>query len=104
MSRRDPVGQVTARTVFVPESTMGSRQETAVLLVGTAREFGIDQHAIVSTQGGYWITEELAAIVYDEGDQIEEPEPEPEPPAKKKATKKTSGNRAAKVDTDEESA
>lgn len=72
---------------FVANDTAGSRKETAVLLVGTAREFGIHQRSIRSTSSGYWITDELAAIIYDESEP--EPEPEPEPT-------KTSGNRAAK--------
>ena len=89
------------RSEFIPEDTMGSRRETAVLLVGTAREYGIPQRAILSASGGYWITKELADIIYDEADANAEPEPEPEP----KASKKTSGNRAAKKNqTDKESA
>lgn len=86
---------------FVPENTMDTRKETAVLLVGTAREFGISQRSIQSTYGGFWITQELADVLYDESEQ-DEPEvsgnPEPEPVTKKK----TSGNRAAKNQPTEE--
>lgn len=49
------------------------------MLVGTAREFGIDQHAIKSTHSGFVISDELLDVLYDEG-----------------VIKKTSGNRAAK--------
>lgn len=85
---------------FVPETEMGSRQDTAVLLVGTAREFGIDQHAIKSTHGGYWITDELAALVYDEAEEeTEEIIAEVSGNTKstaKSSSKNASGNRAAK--------
>lgn len=39
---------------------------TATLLVGTADEFGIDQHDIQKTQGGYNVTEEIARALYGE--------------------------------------
>lgn len=42
---------------FVPNGE--SRRDTAVLLVGTAREFGIDQRSIRSSYGGFWITDEV---------------------------------------------
>lgn len=82
-------------TVFVPNGD--NRKETAVLLVGTADEYGIDQGSIRMVSGGFYITEELAAILQGE-DSDAAPEPDPEPEADKpKATKKTSGNRAAKT-------
>ena len=82
--------------VFVPNDTAGDRKNTAILLIGTAREFGVDTRAVKATQGGFFITAELADLVFDET----EPEPEPEPkPAKKAAPKKTSGNRAEKNNT-----
>jgi hypothetical protein len=80
---------------FVENAAAGSRKDTAILLVGTAREFGISQRSIKSARTGFYITEELAALLYDESAEDEvsgnEPEPEPEP-----ETTKTSGNRAAK--------
>lgn len=79
-------------TVFVTNDTAGFRKDTAVLLVGTAREYKITQRSIKSTNSGYWITDELADLVF----AAPEPEPEPEP------TKKTSGNRAAKKPTEKE--
>jgi hypothetical protein len=54
------------RTEFVPSNAAGSRKETATLLVGTAREFDIDQHSILAAQGGFWITADLAALVFDD--------------------------------------
>lgn len=100
------------RPVFVPFGD--NRKETAVVLVGTAREFGIHQRAVLAAAGGFWITEELAAHVFeDQASDAPKPEPEPKPepkatpkaeeqdkPAPKKtASKKTSGNRAAKNST-----
>ena len=90
------------RTVFVPSGA--SRQDTAVVLVGTAREYGVDQRSILATASGFWITQALADLVFSE-----EPAEEPESPAevedeapKKRATKKTSGDRAAKNTTPNE--
>lgn len=68
--------------VFVPDGD--SRKDTAIVLVGTADEHGIDQRLIRAVQGGFYIPAELDVLIYGE---IEEP------PAK---GKKTSGNRAAK--------
>lgn len=98
------------RDVFVPNGD--SRRDTAIILVGTAEEYGIDQRSIKSTAGGFYITNELAALVYDDDEPMEmvESESEPEPvkapakktTAKKASTKKASGNRAAKKDSEEE--
>jgi hypothetical protein len=71
-------------TAFVPNGD--SRRDTAVLLVGTATEYGIDQHSIKAVGGGFRITEELAAVLYDEDEHTQEP----------------SGNRAAKNVTHKE--
>ena len=57
------------RTEFVPSDAAGSRKETAVLLVGTAREFDIDQHSILAAQGGFWITADLARLVFEDEDR-----------------------------------
>lgn len=80
------------RDVFVPNGD--SRRETAIILVGTADEYNVDQRSIMATKGGFYITSELADFVYDE--------PEPEPVKKAGTTKKTSGNRAAKKNSEEE--
>lgn len=100
---------------FVPNGD--SRTETAVLLVGTAREYGIDQRGIAAVRGGFRISQALADVLYDEDQQepdqaaeAQETEPEvaPEPeetvkPPAKRTTKKASGNRAAKTgSTDKE--
>lgn len=70
---------------FVEANAAGTRQDTAALLVGTAREFGIDQHAIKRAGGGYYITDELADILEAETDEVSGNE-----------GKKSSGNRAGK--------
>lgn len=75
------------RPVFVPANKMGSRHETAVVLVGTAREFDVPQDDILSTSHGYRITERLADVLYNEG-----------------VLTKTSGNRAAKKNSKKERA
>ena len=64
--------------MFVPNGA--SRQQTAILLVGTAEEHGISTRTIKCVSGGFLITEALHALVYSD-------------------TKKTSGNRAAKNST-----
>lgn len=68
-------------TRFIPDNYAGNRQDTAVLLVGTAREFGIDVHEIKTppTRRGFTISDRLADVL----DEQTRP-------------KKTSGNRAAK--------
>lgn len=65
----------------IPDDHAGSRHETAVLLVGTAREFGIDVHDIRTppTRSGFVISDRLATVL----DEQSKP-------------KKTSGHRAAK--------
>lgn len=64
---------------FVPNAALGSRQRTATLLVGTAREFGIAQQDIRSTRGGFYISQALASVLQEEC-----------------GTDYTSGNRAGK--------
>lgn len=90
-------------SVFVPND--GDRKETATLLVGTAEEYGISQQSIRTTPSGFFITEELAAIVYDEnqsdGDNSDG-EPTDPPPAEDAKGNKTSGNRAGKKNSEEE--
>lgn len=100
---------------FVPSDAAGSRKETAVLLVGTAREFGVSQQDIASTHNGFWISDALADVLDAEVEEVQpeevqpkaEPEPEPkkaqpkpEPkkaqPKKGTTSSKTSGNRAGK--------
>lgn len=85
-----------SRDVFVPNGD--SRRDTAIVLVGTAEEYGIDQRSIKTAPGGFHITSELADLVY--GEVYDEPEAEPESVPERPA-KKTSGNRAAKNSTTE---
>lgn len=79
-------------TAFVPDGD--SRRDTAIILIGAAREHNLDDaRAVQAAPGGFYISDELADLLYDE----QEPEAKPEP------KKKTSGNRAAKnTDSEEE--
>jgi len=61
-------------TIFVPDGD--SRQDTAVLLVGTADEYGIDQRAIRAASGGFYVTDEVYDAVFGEGSADEEAEDE----------------------------
>lgn len=53
---------------FVENAAAGTRKDTATLLVGTAREFGISQRSIKSSRTGFYITEELADVLYSEAE------------------------------------
>lgn len=105
-------------TAFVPQGD--SRQETAQMLVQTAREHGIDQRSIRLAKGGFDITDELAEalgedVEDDEDDETTEPAPDPneipksvpatqtDPQSREgKGDKKTSGNRAEKTKNSKE--
>lgn len=88
-------------TVFVPNGA--SRKDTATVLVGTADEYGIDQRSIRATRGGFYVTDELADLIYADEDAADEgaadggAADEGTKPAPSKT--KTSGNRAAKKNT-----
>lgn len=90
---------------FVANDAAGTRKETAILLVGTAREFDIPQREIASARTGFYISERLAEILEREMDEgaggVENAEPTEQPATtpKKKASKKTSGNRAEKTNS-----
>lgn len=67
----------TTHPYFVPDSTQGSRKETAVLLVGTASEGdsegAIPQREVAATQGGFRISERVyKALGWDEDDDNDE--------------------------------
>lgn len=79
--------------IFIPNGD--SRTDTAVLLVGTAEEHDIPQSSIRATTGGFWVSEDLADLIY--GD-----EPEVETTKTTTTTTKASSNRAAKKDSKEE--
>lgn len=55
---------------FVPDSTMGSRKQTAILLVGTATEHKIDQREVFAVpSGGFRISENVyKALGWDDDD------------------------------------
>jgi len=74
--------------VFVPD--IGERQATASLLVDAATDNGFSQSHIRSdaARGGFWISNDLADIVYDDSTE-EVPEEEPAPKAPAKAPAKT---------------
>lgn len=72
--------------MFVPDGP--SRRETAILLVGTAAEHGLRDDSVHASQNGFWITDDLADILYDEDVLGADPDDG-------EATK-TSGDRAAK--------
>ena len=50
---------------FVPDGK--SRRDTAVLLVGTAAEFGLSDQHVFAVQRGFYISDELVAVLYAEG-------------------------------------
>lgn len=66
------VTPMTNSDYFVPDGTFDSREATATALVGAADEFRISQRAVRATQGGFWITEELATVVFNDSDQTGE--------------------------------
>lgn len=64
----------TTHPYFVPDNTMGSRRDTAVLLVGTATEEGIDQREVFAVPGGgFRISEAVySALGWDETEDNDE--------------------------------
>ena len=60
---------MTKHVYFVANDAAGNRRETAALLVGTAEEFGIDQHDIKKshTRNGFLISEALYERLVSEG-------------------------------------
>ena len=75
---------------FVEADAAGSRKDTAALLVGTAREFGIDQHDIKTASRGFYISDALADILEAETTEDDAVS------GNEQSTNKTSGNRAGK--------
>lgn len=68
---------------FVPNGE--NRRDTLTLLLGTAEEFGIDAHAVKSDSKhtGFYITQALADVLYEDGDaeeveMVEAPDDEPD--------------------------
>lgn len=90
---------------FVPNGD--SRKETAILLVGTAEEFGLPQSDIRAVRGGFHITKALADKITEEdadaGDDAATDADDTateEKPSSRRTKKKPSGNRAAKTNAD----
>jgi hypothetical protein len=92
---------------WVADDAAGNRQNTAVLLVGTAKEYNLTvRHHISSTRGGFYITDDLADLLEDseDGEDTKDEDVEQEvegqgsetTKTETKSAKKTSGNRAAK--------
>lgn len=75
-------------SVFYPDGA--SRSQSAVLLLGTAEEFGIAPRTVKAVKGGFWITQDLADILAKD---LAEQDSSSEAAS---APKKASGNRAGK--------
>lgn len=72
------------KTAFVPNGE--SRHDTAVILLATAEEYGLDTAiAVFAAPGGFYVTDELADVLYDED-----------------VSHQTSGDRAEEKDSKEE--
>lgn len=86
----DAVNYPESLPVFVPDQ--GDRQTMASTLADTAREHGLNRHVRAdAARGGYWISDALADVVYDQDDENEEeavPETPDEAPAKTGRSKK----------------
>lgn len=57
---------------FIADDAAGTRKETAILLVGTADEYGIDQHSVRMVRGGFRVTQEMADALGIEDDEAED--------------------------------
>jgi len=67
--------------VFVPDQ--GDRQGMASVLVDSAEKHGLQRHIQSdAARRGFWISNDLADIVYDEPDEQAEAETAPETPDK----------------------
>ena len=80
-----------------------TRRDLAVVLVGSAEEYGFDQRSIRTTPNGFYVSDEQYKLLLEDGVETEsgpgaEAEPAPEKPAPKRRARstKTSGSRAAK--------
>ena len=104
MTRFVPNGSALAAT---PDQPL-TRRDLAVVLVGSAEEYGFDQRSIRTTPNGFYVSDEQYKLLFEDGVETEagpgaeaEPAPEkpaPEKPAPKRRARstKTSGSRAAK--------
>ena len=99
MTRFVPNGSALAAT---PDQPL-TRRDLAVVLVGSAEEYGFDQRSIRTTPNGFYVSDEQYKLLFEDGVETEtepraEAEPAPEKPAPKRRARstKTSGSRAAK--------
>lgn len=79
--------------MFVPNGH--SREETAVLLLGSAAEFGFNPEVVKVVAGGFEVPDGL--IEFIDEDDTPDPADDSEDSPKTGRGKKTSGNRAAKT-------
>lgn len=99
MTRFVPNGSALAAT---PDQPL-TRRDLAVVLVGSAEEYGFDQRSIRTTPNGFYVSDEQYKLLFEDGVETEagpgaKAEPAPEKPAPKRRARstKTSGSRAAK--------
>lgn len=99
MTRFVPNGSALAAT---PDQPL-TRRDLAVVLVGSAEEYGFDQRSIRTTPNGFYVSDEQYKLLFEDGVETEagpgaEAEPAPKKPAPKRRARstKTSGSRAAK--------
>ena len=93
MTRFVPNGSALAAT---PDQPL-TRRDLAVVLVGSAEEYGFDQRSIRTTPNGFYVSDEQYKLLFEDGVETEaEPAPEKPAPKRRARSTKTSGSRAAK--------
>lgn len=93
MTRFVPNGSALAAT---PDQPL-TRRDLAVVLVGSAEEYGFDQRSIRTTPNGFYVSDEQYKLLFEDGPGAEaEPAPEKPAPKRRARSTKTSGSRAAK--------
>jgi len=82
----------------VPFDAAGSRQNTVVLLVGTAREHGLTTRYHITKDGEGFLVSDALADLLEEAPEADESEADAggDDPEANEPDKKTSGNRAEK--------
>lgn len=85
MTRFVPNGSALAAT---PDQPL-TRRDLAVVLVGSAEEYGFDQRSIRTTPNGFYVSDEQYKLLFEDG--VEKPAPK-----RRARSTKTSGSRAAK--------
>lgn len=97
MTRFVPNGSALAAT---PDQPL-TRRDLAVVLVGSAEEYGFDQRSIRTTPNGFYVSDEQYKLLFEDGVETEagpgaEAAPEKPAPKRRARSTKTSGSRAAK--------